>query len=37
MNYLIFISIHRIFLFEFIFFRWHNIKDEEICDPIEKI
>ena len=20
-----------------LYFRWHNIKDEEICDPMEKI
>ena len=37
MNDLVLFSIHPIFLFEFIFFRWYNIKDEEICDPMEKI
>ena len=35
MNDLVSFSIYPIFLFEFIF-RWYNIKDEEICDPMEK-
>ena len=37
MNYLVLFSIHPIFLFEFIFFKSYNIKDEDICDPMEKI
>ena len=37
MNYLVLFSMHHIFLLEFIFLRWYNIKDEEICDQMEKI
>ena len=36
MNDSILFSIHPIFLFEFLFFKWYNIKDEEICDSMEK-
>ena len=34
MSYLILFSIHPILFFEFTFF---DIKDKEICDPMEKI
>ena len=35
-DYLRLFWIHPIFFFEFIFFRWHDIKDEEIFDPMDK-
>ena len=36
-DYLRLFSTDPIFWFEFIFLIWYNIKDEEICDPMEKI
>ena len=36
-DYLRLFWIHPIFLFEFIFFRWHDIKDENFFNPMEKI
>ena len=36
MNALVLFSIHPIFFLK-LYFMWHNIKDEEICDPMEII
>ena len=32
-----FILNSSIFSYLDLYFRWHNIKDEEICDPMKKI
>ena len=36
-DYLSLFWIHHIFLLDLYFFKWHDIKDEEICNPMEKI
>ena len=36
-DYLRLFWIHPIFLVKIYIFRWHDIEDKEICDPMEKI
>ena len=31
------VIMHSTFFLALIYFGWHDIKDEEICDPMEKI